>query len=116
MKIKTRDQNQCKPPALWAVGEVPSIFTLICFHSVCSYPHFRISIQSLLSKGGGGTQNLPRIVGPAIAKELIFTGRAVSGTKAQEIGLVNHVVEQVEQGDAAYHKSLDLAAEIVTQG
>lgn len=66
--------------------------------------------------GGGGTQNLPRIVGPAIAKELIFTGRAVSGTKAQEIGLVNHVVEQVEQGDAAYHKSLDLAAEIVTQG
>jgi len=66
--------------------------------------------------GGGGTQNLPRIVGPAIAKELIFTGRALSGSAAKEIGLVNHVVEQVEQGDAAYHKSLQLAAEIVTQG
>jgi len=66
--------------------------------------------------GGGGTQNLPRIVGPAIAKELIFTGRAVSGVEAKEIGLVNHFVEQVAEGDAAYHKSVDLAAQIVTQG
>jgi len=66
--------------------------------------------------GGGGTQNLPRIVGPSIAKELIFTGRAISGEKAKEIGLVNHAVLQNEQGDAAYLRSLDLAAEIVTQG
>lgn len=66
--------------------------------------------------GGGGTQNLPRIVGPAVAKELIFTGRAISGVGAKEIGLVNHVVDQVELGDAAYRRSLELAAEIVTQG
>jgi len=66
--------------------------------------------------GGGGTQNLPRIVGPAMAKELIFTGRAISGVTAKEIGLANHVVDQVDQGDAAYIKSLELAAEIVTQG
>jgi len=66
--------------------------------------------------GGGGTQNLPRLVGPSMAKELIFTGRAISGEKAKEIGLVNHSVEQNDQGDAAYLRSLDLAAEIVTQG
>ena len=68
------------------------------------------------SVGGGGTQNLPRLVGPAIAKELIFTGRAISGAKAKEIGLVNHAVDQNDDGDAAYHRSLELAAEIVTQG
>jgi len=66
--------------------------------------------------GGGGTQNLPRIVGPAIAKELIFTGRAINGFEAKEIGLANHVVEQNEAKDAAYERSLELAAEIVTQG
>jgi len=66
--------------------------------------------------GGGGTQNLPRLVGPSMAKELIFTGRAISGEKAKEIGLVNHAVPQNEAGDAAYKRSLNLAAEIVTQG
>ena len=66
--------------------------------------------------GGGGTQNLPRLINPSVAKELIFTGRAISGNEAKEFGLVNHSVPQNEQGDAAYQRSLDLAAEIVTQG
>lgn len=66
--------------------------------------------------GGGGTQNLPRLVGPSIAKELIFTGRAISGEEAKEIGLVNHSVDQNAGGDAAYLRTVDLAAKIVTQG
>jgi len=66
--------------------------------------------------GGGGTQNLPRLINPSVAKELIFTGRAISGDEAKDFGLVNHSVPQNEQGDAAYQRSLDLAAEIVTQG
>lgn len=66
--------------------------------------------------GGGGTQRLTRIVGPSVAKELIFTGRIIDGIEAREIGLVNHTVVQNDDGDAAFQRSLDLAREIAPQG
>lgn len=66
--------------------------------------------------GGGGTQNLVRLVGKSIAKELIFTARTFDGSQAKEYGIVNHVVPQNENHDAAYQRSLTLAQEILPNG
>ncbi|KAI7799332.1 enoyl-CoA hydratase domain-containing protein 2, mitochondrial [Triplophysa rosa] len=68
-----------------------------------------------LLPGAGGSQRLPRTVGFAIAKELIFTGRCVGGEQAMELGLVNRSVPQNQTGDAAHKEALSLAQEILPQ-
>jgi enoyl-CoA hydratase len=44
----------------------------------------------------GMSQRLPRRIGPLRAKEIMFSGRVVSGTEAAEIGLANFVVPDAE--------------------
>ncbi|KGL85776.1 hypothetical protein N309_00201, partial [Tinamus guttatus] len=68
-----------------------------------------------LLPGAGGTQRLPRCIGVALAKELIFTGRQIDGQQAFSMGLVNHTVPQNDEGDAAYQRALTLAKEILPQ-
>jgi enoyl-CoA hydratase/carnithine racemase len=46
--------------------------------------------------GGGGTQNLPRLIGRNQAKELIFSARRINAAEGLRLGLVNHVVARSE--------------------
>ncbi|XP_046907101.1 enoyl-CoA hydratase domain-containing protein 2, mitochondrial isoform X2 [Hypomesus transpacificus] len=68
-----------------------------------------------LLPGAGGSQRLPRAVGVAVAKEMIFTGMRVGGQRAEELGLVNRAVPQNPAGDAAYREAVSLAREILPQ-
>lgn len=61
-----------------------------------------------LMPGGGGTQTLPRLIGPALAKELMWTGRRITAQEAREYRLVNHVTE----AGKALDKARELAASI----
>jgi enoyl-CoA hydratase len=64
-----------------------------------------------LFPGGAGTQRLPRLIGEAKAKELMFTGEPITAKEAKNIGLVNHVVATGE----AYETAIKLARQIASK-
>lgn len=67
---------------------------------------FRFAVKSVnigqpevllgLIPGWGGTIRLPRLVGPALAKQLMFSGEGIKADRACEIGLVDEVVNSPE--------------------
>jgi enoyl-CoA hydratase/carnithine racemase len=69
-------------------------------------------VRLAVTPGAGGTQRLPRVVGPARAKELILTGRVIGAEEAARIGLVHEVVAAGE----ARHRADQIAAEIAARG
>ncbi len=62
--------------------------------------------------GFGGTQRLPRRVGSALARELIYTGAMIGADEALRIGLANAVFEP----EALLPKALETARTIATKG
>jgi enoyl-CoA hydratase/carnithine racemase len=57
-------------------------------HAQFGLPEVRRGIVA----GAGGLERLPRRIPPAIAMELILTGRSISAVRAMELGLINRVV------------------------
>ncbi len=62
--------------------------------------------------GWGGTQNLPRLIGPNRAKELIFSGKQLTAQQAHEWGLVN----EVTPADELMPRAMELARVIARNG
>jgi len=65
--------------------------------------HYRIAVPSAkvglpevligILPGGGGTQRLPRLIGPKAAMDLIVSGRHVPAPEAKQLGIVDELVE-----------------------
>jgi 3-hydroxyacyl-CoA dehydrogenase len=66
--------------------------------------HYRIAVPSAkvglpevligILPGGGGTQRLPRLIGPKAAMEMIVTGRHVPADEAKALGIVDAIVDE----------------------
>ncbi|MGC4986446.1 enoyl-CoA hydratase/isomerase family protein [Streptomyces sp. DT193] len=67
-----------------------------------------VFVRRGLVPDGGGAYLLPRLVGPRLAKELMFFGDALSASDAERIGLVNRVVpaEELEKTARAWSERL----------
>lgn len=76
--------------------------------------HAKIGLPEVnlgLLPGGGGTQRLPRIVGPSKAKEMMFTGDPLSAEEAYRLGIVNQVVSKGTGMEAAEKLAGKLASQ-----
>ena len=69
-------------------------------------------VRLAVTPGAGGTQRLPRVVGPARAKELILTGRVLTASEAERIGLVHEVVP----AGGAVTRAVAIGEEIALRG
>ena len=64
----------------------------------CGFPH------------DGGTQRLPRLVGPGLARDMLFTGRTLTAREALDAGLVNRVAPAGQLDDVAARLTAEIAA------
>jgi len=74
-----------------------------------------------LIPGAGGTQRLPRLVGPARAKEMVYSGRFYDAAECKAMGLVDQVhpagevYERAREAAAGYAKGPGLALRAAKQ-
>jgi len=92
-KMRTLPQPMIAAVHGFALGGGTELAMLADFIVASEDAVFGLTEVSLgIIPGGGGTQNLPRLIGRNRAKELIFTARRITASEAKQFGLVNHVV------------------------
>jgi enoyl-CoA hydratase/carnithine racemase len=92
-KLRTVPQPMIAAVHGFALGGGTELAMLADFIVASDDAVFGLTEVSLgIIPGGGGTQNLPRLIGRNRAKELIFTARRITASEAKQFGLVNHVV------------------------
>ncbi len=79
-----------------------------------------LGIGSLRDDGfpyDGGTQRLPRLVGPGLARDMLLTGRSISAREAMQVGLVNRVAppEELESRTRQLVQEIQAAAPIANR-
>src|SRR5690606_6600159 len=74
--------------------------------AVLGYPEVRIGVFP----GAGGAVRLPRIVGQAVARDLLYTGRRVNAAEACRGGLVDRLTQPEAVLPAALARANEIAA------
>src|SRR5213079_998044 len=71
--------------------------TALACHYRVAVPSAKIGLPEVqigILPGAGGTQRLPRLVGPKAAMELITSGRHVPAAEAQKLGIIDEIVPE----------------------
>ncbi len=89
--------------------------TAMACHYRCADRHAQLGLPEVnlgLLPGAGGTQRLPRLVGPGIALDLMCGGRPIAAAQALEAGLIDKIVETEDLLSGA----IDWARELLREG
>jgi len=83
----------------------------------CNYrvavPSAKVGLPEVLIgilPGGGGTQRLPRLIGPKAAMEMIVSGRHVPAAEAKTLGIIDEIVDEKDLRGAAIRYAKSVAA------
>jgi enoyl-CoA hydratase len=110
-----RDIEEFEKPVIAAINGVAlggGLELALCCDIRIAADHARLGLPEVklgAIPGAGGTQRLPRAIGEARAKELIFTAEMIGAQEALRIGLVNRVVPQAALLDSALAMARQIA-------
>lgn len=99
-------EDSSKPVAAALAGSVLGLalqFAMACHYRVAAIGT-RLSVPEVnlgINPAAGGTQRLPRLVGPAAALQMLLTAATVDAAKAVELGLIDAVFSAEQMTDGA---------------
>ena len=99
-------EDSAKPVAAAVAGRMMGSaveLALACHFRVCAHgTKFSMPEVNLgINPGAGGTQRLPRLIGPEAAMKMLLTGRAIDAAEARRLGLVDAVCDGEQLVDEA---------------